>query len=190
MLAIAPAFRVIDMNVNHRKRHWVQYGNETCDTLREWVLEHFLDFRVMTITRVAKYLCAMMGPEGSFIVGPRNTLIRACSKINESLKSLVEPPSFRTWDFKYLNHTCNSLRGWVLANCLEFREMKISRVAKNIGAMIEPEGYLHRWAAPCNFVSVCSKSNDPPMGSVARLVDYKMYALLVLGFVGSFSGSR
>ena len=54
-----------------------------------------------------------------------------------------------------------------------------------IGATIVPEGYLHRWTAPGNkFTRVCSEITSSPKLLVERMVDYKAYALPVLGFVG------
>ena len=68
----------------------------------------------------------------------------------------------------------------------KFREVNIARVAKYSGAMIGPERYLHRWTAPRNnFVRVPSRINDSPKSLVERVVDYKIYALPILGPVRS-----
>ena len=41
MTALPPAFNVMDrvagLNLNHRKCCWVQYGNDSCHELLEWV---------------------------------------------------------------------------------------------------------------------------------------------------------
>ena len=71
-------------------------------------------------------------------------------------------PAFRSIDYiaglnvnfrkccwvQYGNEEHDSLRTWISENCEEFREMQIVRHAKNVGTMIGPDGYLHRWAAP------------------------------------------
>ena len=51
-----------------------------------------------------------------------------------------------------------------------------------MGAMIGPEGYMHRWtAARSKFVRVCSTVSDSSMSLVERLVGYTIHAPLVLG---------
>ena len=70
----------------------------------------------------------------------------------------------------------DSLHRWVVGNCLEFEEVKITRVAKYVGAIIGRDGYLHRWTATRNtFVKVCRKMNEssgsvgPTPGGVQKL---------------------
>ena len=89
---------------------------------------------------------------------------------------------------QYGNQTCDGVREWITDSCPKLREMKIGRLAKHVGAMIGPEGCLHRWTAPpFEFVRVCSRVKDSPTSLVERLMDYKFYALPILGFVGSLA---
>ena len=41
-----------------------------------------------------------------------------------------------------------SLWHWLPENCEEFRETQFVKYAKNVGIMIVPDGYIHRWTAP------------------------------------------
>ena len=85
--------------------------------------------------------------------------------------------------------SCQELLEWVLKNCPEFREMKIVKFAKYVGTMIGVEGYLHRWTAPWEkfFNQRTGKINGTSESLVERLVDFKVYALSVLGYLGSIS---
>ena len=52
--------------------------------------------------------------------------------------------------------------------------MKITRVAKDEGAMIGSDGYLHRWTVPRNkFVRVCGIISESLKSLVERLVEFK-----------------
>ena len=54
--------------------------------------------------------------------------------------------------------------------------------------MIGPEGYLHRWAAPRKkFILRARNITGTNKSFVERLVDFKIYALSVLGYLGSIS---
>ena len=54
--------------------------------------------------------------------------------------------------------------------------------------MIGPEGYLHRWTAPRKkFIQRTGKINGTSKSLVERLVDCKIFALSVLGYLGSTS---
>ena len=89
---------------------------------------------------------------------------------------------------QYGNDSCRELLEWVLTNCPEFREMKIVKFAKYVGTMIGPEGYLHRWTAPREkFNQRTGKINGTSESLVERLVDFKVYALSVLRYLGSIS---
>ena len=84
--------------------------------------------------------------------------------------------------------SCRELLEWVLTNCPEFREMKIAKFAKYVGTMIGAEGYLHRWTAPWEkFNQRTRKINGTSESLVERLVDFRVYALSVLGYLGSIS---
>ena len=66
--------------------------------------------------------------------------------------------------------------------------MKIVKHAKYVGTLIGPEGHLHRWNAPRKkFTQRYKKINETSKSLVQRLVDFKIYALSVLGHVGFFS---
>ena len=81
---------------------------------------------------------------------------------------------------------CHELLDWVSTNCEEFREMKIVQYAKYVGTMIGPEGYLHRWTAPRKkFIQRARKINGTSKSLVQRLIDFKVYALSVHGYLGS-----
>ena len=89
---------------------------------------------------------------------------------------------------QYGNDSCQELLEWVLKNCPEFREMKIVKFAKYVGTMIGAEGYFHRWTAPWEkFNQRTRKINGTSESLVERLVDFKVYALSVLGYLGSIS---
>ena len=76
------------------------------------------------------------------------------------------------------NETCESLHRWVARNCPDFEEMKITRVVKYVGAMIGPDGHLHRWTAHRNkFVTTCGNMNESSESLVERLVEFKIYLL-------------
>ena len=65
--------------------------------------------------------------------------------------------------------------------------MKIVKYAKFVGTMIVPEGYL-RWTAPREkFIQRTSKINRTSKSLVERMVDFRTYALSVLGYLGSIS---
>ena len=68
MTALAPALRSVDsiagLNLNYRKRCWVQYGNEEHDSLQTWISENCDEFREMQIDRHPKYVGTMIGPDG------------------------------------------------------------------------------------------------------------------------------
>ena len=65
---------------------------------------------------------------------------------------------------------------------------KTVKFAKCVSTMIGPEGYLHRWTAPWEkFNQRTRKINGTSESLVERLVDFKVYALSVLGHLGSIS---
>ena len=54
--------------------------------------------------------------------------------------------------------------------------------------MIGPEGYLHRWTAPRKkFIQRTRKTNGTSKSLVERLVDFKIFELSVLGYLGFIS---
>ena len=66
--------------------------------------------------------------------------------------------------------------------------MTIVRYAKYVGTMIGPEGYVHRWTTPRErFFQRTRKINGTSKCLVKRLIDFKIYALSVLGHWGSIS---
>ena len=70
--------------------------------------------------------------------------------------------------------------GWVADTCPDFGEMDISRVANYVGAMISPDGHLHRWTASRHkFVKVSRGIMESSTNLVEHLVDYKIYAFSV-----------
>ena len=73
---------------------------------------------------------------------------------------------------QYGSDSGHELLDWVSTNCQEFREMKIVKYAKHVGTMTGPEGYLH--SGTCKSL-------------VERLVDFRVYALSVLGYIVSLS---
>ena len=88
----------------------------------------------------------------------------------------------------YGSDSFQDLLGWVATNCEEFREMKIAKYAKYVGTMIGLDEYLHRWSAPRKkFIQRARKRNESTKSLVERLVDFKIHALSVLGYLGSIS---
>ena len=82
--------------------------------------------------------------------------------------------------------SCHELLNCVSTKCDEFREMKIVKYAKYVGTMIGPEGYFHRWTAPLEkFIHRTGKINGTSKSLFERLVDFKKYALSVLGYLGT-----
>ena len=79
----------------------------------------------------------------------------------------------------------DSLRTWISENCEEFREMQIVRHAKNVGTVIGPDWHLHRCTAPEKIIQRGMKINASTKSLVERLCDIKIYAILVLSFIGS-----
>ena len=51
--------------------------------------------------------------------------------------------------------------------------------------MSGPEGHIHRWTAPRKIHSSVQKINASAKSLVERLCDLKIYALSVLGYIGS-----
>ena len=67
---------------------------------------------------------------------------------------------------QYGSDSCHELLDWVSTNCEEFREMKNNKKSKYVGAMIGPEGYLHRLAAPREkFIQRARKINGTSKAS-------------------------
>ena len=68
MTALSPTFEVMDcvagLNLDHRKCCWVQYGNDSCQEVLEWVLTNCQEFRERKMVKFAKYVGTMTGPEG------------------------------------------------------------------------------------------------------------------------------
>ena len=68
MTAQARAFYSVDqiagLNLNYRKRRWVQYGTEERESLCHWLSENCWEFREMQIVRHAKYVGTMIGRDG------------------------------------------------------------------------------------------------------------------------------
>ena len=68
MTDLSPTFEVMDcdagLSLNHRKCCWVQYGNDSCRELLEWVLTNCPELREMKIVKFAKYVGTMIGAEG------------------------------------------------------------------------------------------------------------------------------
>ena len=66
MPALSPAFMAVDctagLNLHHRKCYWVEYGNDSCQDLLDWVSTRSEAFREMKIEH-AKCVCTMVGPE-------------------------------------------------------------------------------------------------------------------------------
>ena len=100
MTALAPAFRSVDhiagLNLNYRKRCWVQYGVEGRESLWHWLSENCEEFREMQIVWYAKYVGTMNGPDGYIHRWSAHRKNQRVLKINASTKSLVE----RLCDFK------------------------------------------------------------------------------------------
>ena len=80
---------------------------------------------------------------------------------------------------QYGNEACNDL---VVDNSPDFCEMKITRVSKDLVAMIGRDGYSHRWTARRNqFVKVCGRFNESSKSLVERLVQYEIYPFELCG---------
>ena len=96
MLAIAPAFQTINnvtgMNLNYKKKSWVQCGIETCGKLHRWFVGKCLEFEALKITRVAQYVGATIGRDGCLhrLAAPRNQFDKVYRRIKETTKNLVE----------------------------------------------------------------------------------------------------
>ena len=94
--ALSPAFEVVDqiaeLNLNHRKCCWVQYGTDSCRELLDWVSTGCEEFREMRIVKYAKYAGTMIGLAGYLHrwTAPGKKIIWRGKKIHESTKSLVE----------------------------------------------------------------------------------------------------
>ena len=66
--------------------------------------------------------------------------------------------------------------------------MQIAKCAEYVGTTIGPEGHAHRWTAPRKrFIQRIQKINASTKSLVERLCDIKIYALSVLGYIGSIS---
>ena len=89
---------------------------------------------------------------------------------------------------QYGSVSCHELLDWVSTKCEEFCETKIVKYAKYVGTMIGPEGYLHPWTAPREkFIQRTWKINGTSRSLVQHLVDFKIFALSVLGYLGTIS---
>ena len=71
MLALSPSFVAVDSiagldNCNHRKCFWVQYGNDRCQELLDWITTNCGEFGEMKIVKYAEYVVTMFGREGHF----------------------------------------------------------------------------------------------------------------------------
>ena len=87
---------------------------------------------------------------------------------------------------QYGTEARDSLCSWTSENCGELREMQIVKHAKNIGTMIGPDGYLHRWTAPRKkIIQRVMKINASTKSLVERLCDLTIYAISLLSFIGS-----
>ena len=85
---------------------------------------------------------------------------------------------------------CESLLNRVATNCEEFREMKAVKYAMYVGTMIGLEGHAHRWTALRKIIRRVFKINSSTKSLVERLCDIKIFALSVLGKIGSMSALR
>ena len=88
---------------------------------------------------------------------------------------------------QYGNDSCHELLNWAATNCEEFREVEIVKCARYVGTLSGPEGYLHCWIAPRRKNFPENQENESTKSRVERLVDFKIYALSVLGYLGSIS---
>ena len=88
---------------------------------------------------------------------------------------------------QYDNDNYHELLDWVSTNCEEFREMKIVKYANYVGNMIGPEDNVHRWTAPRKILQRTKKINGTSKSFVERLIDFKVCALSVLGYLRSIS---
>ena len=75
-----------------------------------------------------------------------------------------------------------------MINCPNVRE--VADVVEKIGTMVGPEGYLRSTAPRNNFCRTCSKIVGSPKSLVERWVDYKIFALPVLGYIGSLTAQN
>ena len=82
---------------------------------------------------------------------------------------------------------CSMVTTVATTNCEEFCEMKIVKCARYVGTMIGLERYLHRWTAPRRNFIPRTRKNASTKSLFERLVDFKIYALSVLGYLGSVS---
>ena len=64
---------------------------------------------------------------------------------------------------------------------------KLSNFAKGRLSSIGPEGHAHRWTAPRKITQRVQKIYASTISLVERLCDMKIYALSVLGYIGSIS---
>ena len=67
---------------------------------------------------------------------------------------------------------------WILTRYI------IIRVRVNVGIMIDPDDFLHRWIVSRNiFRKVCRRTNKSLKSLIDYLNDYKIYTLFVLRFI-------
>ena len=64
--------------------------------------------------------------------------------------------------FQHGSDRCQQLLDWVSANCGEFREMKIVKYVKYVGAMIGPEGHFTSLDCATKKSKGWEKSTRPP----------------------------
>ena len=94
-------------------------------------------------------------------------------------------PAFRTQDtvagtslkkqkrYWWVHEASDNLDSWVVDNSPDLGVMKITRVAKDVGAMIGSDGYLHRLTVPRNkFVRVCGIISESSKSLIERLVEF------------------
>ena len=86
---------------------------------------------------------------------------------------------------RYGSEEREALCHWVYENCRKFRKMQIVRCAKYVGTMIGPDNYIHRWTAPRKKIQRVLQINSPTKSLVERQCEHKIYAIAVLGFIGS-----
>ena len=70
--------------------------------------------------------------------------------------------------------------------------MKIVKCTRYVGTMIGPEGFLRRWTVTRNKIIQRTKKikKESTKSLVRRLVDFKIYALSVFGYLGSISATE
>ena len=74
------------------------------------------------------------------------------------------------------SESCYELLNWVATNC------------DDVGTIVGLDGFLHRWTAlHQNFIWRTMKIDGTTKSLVERLVDFKIYALPVPGYLGSIS---